>query len=151
MTDSVREQVLTAILDTLETISTIYNLAVHRNLDAEVEHYPTLILTDGDEEANEAAFQGFCDCTMNVMIEGHVQLEGGSTTNIGTAVNALYAAVEQALLADRTLGGTAVNVLKGGCQVDVNRGAGQQPQGAFAAEFSVQYFHRSGDPYTAAA
>lgn len=153
MTDSVRERVLAAMLTALEGITSVYGLDghVHRNLEAEVEHFPTLILVDGDEQADEENFNGFCQCFMTVAVEGHVRLEGGSATNIGSAINALYAATEAALLADRTLGGVAVNILKQGCEVDVNRGTGQQPQGAFAATYTVQYFHRSGDPTTLAA
>lgn len=154
---TIREQVLAAMLTALEGITEltgddgVFGLKVYRNPDFEITDAYALALVDGDENASEENFQGVCDCQMEVQVEGHVRLDGDSATNIGTELNTFYGKVEKALLADRTLGGKAINILKTGCIIDVNMGTGQTPQGAFAAQYLVHYWHRSGDPFTASA
>lgn len=149
MPESVREQILARIATVLGGITGFSGLVVTRNPQEAQVSYPCLCIHDSDETIDEGNFQGVANRVMQPRVEGFVQQSGNSLTNIGTEINRLYAAVETALLADRTLNGLAVDTRITGCVVVNDEGEGRQPTAAFEATFEVQYWTRSGDPFTA--
>jgi hypothetical protein len=146
--DTVREQALAAFFAALQAITGVYNLRVERNRDTEVTKFPTLVQIDGPQRA-EHAFTGSVLYTATVRVEAYVQAnETGLTT--AQMLDQLYGKVVQALAADPTLGGKAVDVTERDLDTDTDRAPGHAPGGALLCAFDVMYETAEGDPFTRA-
>ena len=99
---SIRERCLAAVATALADVAT----TVARNTDRAFspDELPAAVVFDGPHAAAET-FTGVASFSLDVGIELLVSGEAG-----GTALNALYADTVAALLADRTLGGVAVDL-----------------------------------------
>lgn len=106
-----RETIILAALATLEGISGVSGLSVHRNRSDAVEDFPTLVLRDLGTSINREMI-GFDLVTVSIDVELYVR-PASSSINVGSAINELYGVVKAALLADPTLGGVAHEVREG--------------------------------------
>jgi hypothetical protein len=149
MPTSIREQVLQAFQAKLETITGFSGLAVERNWDSDVVEFPFINIIDGDHDADNE-FHDYTQYRMQVEVEAwHYKPDSEDTDNIGTKVNALYAAIVQKALSDVTLGNLSVNIKELNRVTDLNRGDGQVPVGACSILFEIEFWTAVGDPYTA--
>ncbi|WP_165063941.1 hypothetical protein [Paludisphaera rhizosphaerae] len=137
----VREQILQNLVATLAGLA---GVRVERDLEAEVQDYPTLNVIEGDQSADSGT-HGATDYRMAVTVEGYVQTPGRDT--LAAANNDLYARVVRALNDDYTLGGFAQDVTETAAAFDVDRDGMETPTAYFAVEFEIRYFTRQGDPY----
>jgi hypothetical protein len=147
VTDTVRERVLAAFFARLEGITGVYGLKVERNRDTEVTTFPFLVQVDGDHEVDEGFATGIDRYLMTVTVEGYGQAPQQGETVQGK-LDQLYGKVVQALAADHTLSGLAVDVEEQSLDFDIDRVDGHQPGGAFSAAFRVEFWTKQGDPFT---
>lgn len=147
MTLSIREQVLVAFQAQLATITDITNLTVERNRVAVVNEFPKLVMRDGGHEVTEEN-SGLMGYRMTVDVEGYVAYDKNS--NPGTDINALYSAVVETALADRTLGQLAVDITESGLDIAIDNLPGNSPYAAFNTTFQIEFYTTPGDPYSLA-
>lgn len=108
-----------------------------------------LILVDGTQRVLEDAHAGTL-YRLAVRVDGAVTRP--TADQLGPAISALYGQTLAALLADRTLGGLAIDVAEGGegedeptgLEVDVSREAYTAPAIAMGLHFTVTYFQPAG-------
>lgn len=149
MTDSVREQILSALATALGSVTGFSGLVVERDRDTEVDRFPMLVVIGGDQSAEEIAGSQVTRYGMNVAVAGFIR----PTTNseaAGKQANALYAAMLAEALSDRTLGGLCVDIAEGDTQFSLDAAEGHQRLGSFETQFLITYFTATGDPLTAA-
>lgn len=112
MTASIRETCLAAFAAALAAVAEdpptgLEGLRFDRNTDFDETSFPTLVMHDGDE-----VFRGRTtltdEKTVEVELEGAVQADDRAT--LEAALDALYVAINDALLADPTLGGAAFDL-----------------------------------------
>lgn len=147
MTLSIREQVLAAFQAKLAAITGIDGLTVERNRASPVQEFPKLIMRDGGHEVTEEN-TGMMGYRMTVDVEGFVAHSSDSGT--GPAVNALYATVLQAVLADRTLGDLAADITETSMDINLDSEDGHSPHAAFNSSFVIIFYTTPGDPYSLA-
>lgn len=147
----VREQVLAAVHGRMAAFCTpavTGGPTLYRNRRKEVPDaaMPALNMLDGghDDPAEEAAYTEY---PLTVSVDGFVKATADEA--LGPALSDLHARVVAALLADRTLGGVAVDLTEGGMVSDLNHGTGTSPQAKFTQFFTVRFWTKHGDPYTA--
>lgn len=148
----VREQALAAVHGRLAAVcapAVPGGPTLYRNRRKEVPDaaMPALNQLDGghDDPAEETLYTEY---PLSVSVEGFVKATADEA--LGPALSDLHARVVKALLADRTLGGVAVDLVEGGMVADLNHGTGSAPQARFTALFTVRFWTRPGDPFTAA-
>lgn len=150
MTECMREQVLKAFKTALDAIEyPLYpGLAperIERNRDAFVQQFPAVVMIDGDSRTNyDNSGSVFYD--MDVEVEGYIQTE--SPDDLGSTINALYAAILVAMLADTTLGQVAQDVREQDAKFEISRAQGQKPIAACSILFTVTFYTREGDPFS---
>lgn len=147
MTLSIRERIYAKVEELLAGITSPFGVEVHRNRDSAVDTFPALNIVDGAQTTDSSA-PHFSRCLMPLDVEGYVTET--ENENIGTAINALYAATVFALCADVTLGGLTVDVQESEMTSEVSRSEGQGPLGHFLVRFQVEYWTLQGDPYSLA-
>lgn len=146
MTDSIREQVLSAFKTQISSITGITGLVIERNRDAPTTTFPMLIVLDGGLESDNSE-SNLAKYTMQVFVEGWVK---STTANIGRDTNQLYAKAVQAALNDRTLGNLAVDVTELETDFNIDRSEGKPAIGFFNTIYEIIFFTRQGDPFTLA-
>jgi hypothetical protein len=144
MTLAVREQVLQAILAKLAAIS-IDGLTVDRNRQDEIQAWPCLVVTDGDQTTDPDQTV-FVQHFMEVIVTGYVRVP--DKADLGAALNELYASAVRAMTADPALNGTAIDVTEGELTTFMDPPSDTERQGQFDVKFSVLYATRHGDPFT---
>lgn len=147
MPTTIREQVISAFLGVLEGITDPDPLYVERNRDVEVQRFPTIVLLDGAHNIGESE-HGLHRYAMTLSVEGYVQAETDS--QLGATANALYGSIMSAVMADRQLGGLAIDIHEQNFDIVVGRGEGHKPSAAFSIEFLVDFFTRENDPFSSA-
>lgn len=147
MSLSVREQVLAALFDRLSALKPAAVKEVYRNRRKPIadQNLPALVMQDGGQSVPEE-LAGYTEYLLSAEIEGYVK--AASDEDLGPAVSALYAATLAALMADRTLGGLAVDMIEGDVGIDLDRDLGSSPAGAFLLTVSVRFWTKPADPYT---
>jgi hypothetical protein len=140
MSDTVRERVLAAFAAKVALVS---GVTVERNRDYNVTAFPALVVLDGGQQAEDDN-TGYTRYTMTVDVEGYV---GAGSLNVGNRLNELYGKMLACVMADRTLGGLAIDISEQELDISINREEGQARTGAFLATFSVEYFTAQGNPY----
>ena len=146
MADTVRERVLAAFKTTLEGL-TVFGLSVERNRDTQVTEFPALVMRDGEPQPDDTFATYVTRYVMPVEVEGYVRTDEDGKT-VEQKIDQLYGLVVQALLADPTLGGLAVDVAEQPTAVQRDTAEGHPDCGAFLTTFLVEFWTRQGDPYT---
>jgi hypothetical protein len=137
---SIREQILAAMVAGLESIS---GPVVARDA-ALPEKVPVggLVILRDNGEVPQAAFSGADQYELRVAIELFAD-----TTDATTSLDALRTAAITTFLADRTVGGLAVDVREGPTsELDPLHAEGAAPIAARVVEFVVDYWTAEGDP-----
>lgn len=145
---TIREQIAVAVLATL--VARLPGVTVFRNLDRsfEPEDGTALNIIDGGHSAPDDSHFGLKKYAMDLSIEGTVTVPTATAdptgrnpgAAVGAARNALYGQVHDAMLADHTFGGLAVDTHEGDMQVATDEGQGRAPNGAFLVGFTIDYF-----------
>lgn len=148
---AVRERILAATFAAVGAIDPAVAATVRRNPDADPEHdqVPCIDQYDGGHTASEHGEHGSEEYDLTVDFE--LLVEGDDLTNAGTALNALYAAVVSALLADVSLGGLSQDIVERGMGVELLRdetGGGRYMAGTL--QFGIRFGTESLDPETVA-
>jgi len=147
----IREQVLAALFQALqaglaadggEAVATI-----ERNRRPANQVFPAVFQVDAEAGEDVLEETGVDRITATVLLEGQVQAEGDE--DIGPAQNLLAARVLRVALANPTLGGVAVNMMRGDVAYTLEREA-SPPTASFQAELRIEYWTVTGDPFTAA-
>lgn len=142
MSTSIREQVLAAVEARL---SNIIGVTVERNRVEPVTVFPSLVLVDGGHTVSDEN-TGLKLYALRLDVEGYVQAE--TADELGPALSDLYAKAITALMADRTLGGVAIDVREGELRdPEIDRTQGHGPHSAFSLAFEVDYATDPADPY----
>ena len=138
----IREQVLAAFEARLSTIA---GVTVERNRVEPVTAFPVLVMIDGGQTPSEEN-SGLKLYALRVDVEGYVQ--AGTAAELGPALSDLYAQAVKALMADRTLGGLAIDVREGEMRdPEIDRTQGHGPFAAFSLGFVVDHLTDPNDPY----
>ena len=148
---SVREQILAAIATRLGTVSGVVAVVRNRRNDLNIEEFPGLVVLDGGHQAADDENAGFTRYILTVQVEGYVGAVNSvqlAEADLGPAISALYASSLAVLMADRTLGGLAVDLHEGALDVAIDREDGHPPAGGFMLEIIVDYFTKTADPFT---
>ena len=148
MAVTVREQVLAAFFAKLEAITGVYGLSVERNRDTEVTGFPTVVQADGPVRADRL-FSSTTTYTAQVDVEAYVQADATGKTR-EEQLDELYGKVVQAVTADPTLGGLAVDVQEIELATRPDRTPGHMTGGALLASFEIMFETVEGDPFTQA-
>ena len=142
MPTSIREQVLAAVAARLGTIG---GVTVERNRVEPVTAFPALVMIDGGHTVTEEN-AGLKLYASRFDVEGYVQTT--TAAELGPSLSDLYAKTVAALMADRTLGGVAIDVREGELRdPEIDRTPGHAPHAAFSLAFEVDYTTRPADPY----
>jgi hypothetical protein len=144
---SVREQIVQAVVTALGTITGYTGLTVERNRPEPVARFPALVVVEGSQSSDDSVF-GITDVRLQIDVEGYVvdtTISAASTT-----ATSLLADVVRALLADETLGGLAVDTKELSSDFAADRGEGRRPLVQFTVSVEIRFFHKPGDPFTAA-
>jgi hypothetical protein len=143
MAAAIREQILEAMKATL--IAALPDTRIERNADRPAEHdrRPWLNLIDGSQSPPSEETAGFKEYVMSVTLEGLV--EKGDADNAGTPVVQLYADALAAVMADRTVGGLAQDVVEGALDIEIDRESSASG-GAFTLGLTITFWTRSDDP-----
>lgn len=120
-------------------------IRVERNRDAPTQKFPAVNVLDGGNERVEPESTGFNEYTMTPAVEGYVQTE--RSEELGPAMNELYGQVILALMADRSLGGLAIDMAEGPMTVEIGRRENQGPVAGFRVEISVRFWTAEDNPY----
>ncbi len=148
MTTPCREQIAVAVKAVLAGITGVTGLAVERDRVSalEADDLPRLILYEA-EEAGESAFTGEDGYLLSVDIEGFAG--GAAEDAAASALATLRAKVDQAMLADQTLGGL-IRTMSLGEEPEDSRLelASSAPAKWFTRSFVLEYATAEGDPFT---
>lgn len=151
MADTVRELVVQAALARLQAIPGIAGLTVAREpsaRDALVQDDLPLVLLFEAGESDVTEFSGEQAYSLGLIVMGAVT--AATDAAAATALNELRGRVDQAILADVTLGGAArfaaLDPEAEGQEPVID---GTLPCRAFLRGFTVEYATREGDPFTA--
>lgn len=148
MSDTIREQIHAKIADMLDDgLPTHFSggITVERNRDAGVQRFPSVIVIDGSQTRDQPESTGETLYTVFPIVEGHVQVE--TPAELGPALSELYGRVIQVLMADRKLGGLAIDMTEEELTVDIGRREGQRPAAAFSIDLEVKFCTAEDDPY----
>jgi hypothetical protein len=149
MTDSVREQIIAALVTALEGITGFTGLTVERDRDTEVSRFPTLVVLAGNQTADAGSGNLVTEYRMTVAVAGFTK-PAASSDPATKAAHALYAAAVKAALADPTLGGLCVDITEGETQFGLDSVEGHARLGSFETQFEILFFAATGDPAAAA-
>lgn len=144
-----REAMLQTLKAVLQTVANaVSDLQVRRNPHVEVGHFPMLVLIDGGQEivTHTRELKVY---RATPRIEGYVKASDGDAA--GAALNELYGQTLLALHADRTFGGTAMDLFEGGLTTEMAGEAGAAPHMSFGLTVNVDYQASETDPYGAPA
>jgi len=142
MSTSIREQVLAALESRLGTVA---GVTVERNRVESVTEFPALVMIDGGHTVTDEN-TGLKLYRLRIDVEGYV--EATTAAELGPALSDLYAKAVAALMADRTLGGIAIDVHEGELRdPEIDRTQGHGPHAAFSLAFEVDYATNPTDPY----
>lgn len=144
MSLTIRERILAKLVEVLATELT--GVRVERNRDARVQEFPSIILIDGAQQPFEPESTGFNEYHLTATIEGYVQHEDQS--ELGPALNDLYGRAIKAVMADRSLGGIAIDTAEGFMDPpSIGRRENQQPTAMFSVEITVKFWTAENDPF----
>lgn len=154
MTVAIREQVVRAFAASLAGLTDQYGDAVNvfRGRDTQVSEFPALVIEEGAENGIERSY-GQIDLTMTLTVYGYVSMtaDEGDVDAAGADYEAektdLYARTVQAVMADRTLGGLAVDIRFLSMTPDIAMDAGTQA-GTLTIVFEVDYWTDADNPYS---
>jgi hypothetical protein len=143
MAAAIREQILEAMKATLATA--LPDVGVDRNADRPAEHdrRPWLNLIDGSQPPPSEETAGYKEYVVSATLEGVA--EKGDADNPGTPVVQLYADALVALMADRTVGGLAQDVVEGALDLAIDRES-SAPGGSFTLDLIITFWTRTNDP-----
>ncbi len=147
MPTTVREQCLAAFYTVLSGIA---GVTTYRNRRREVPHaaMPAFVQVDGGHDEPSDDNSGRTTYQLQVSVEGFVTADTDAL--LGPALSDHHGKLVSAVLADRTLGGLAIDVREGPMVADLDRSEGSAPAMAFNCTFTVDYWTVPGDPYTVA-
>lgn len=149
--NSVREQVLQAFKTALDGAASA-SVVVDRNRDIPVELTTStswIVMVDGGQEPDVETGPGYKQIALGVDVEMFAAT--ASHGGLAAALDALYVAVVQSALADRTLGGLAVDITEGELTDPIlDRSEGIGPTIAASLSFSIDYWVDVDDPTIAA-
>jgi hypothetical protein len=143
MSLTIREQIYAKLEEVLSTA--LMGVRVERNRDSAVQVFPTVVVIDGGQIRQEPESTGFNEYVMTPTIEGWV--DGETQADLGPALNELYGQTVKALMADRKLGGLAIDMAEGPLEVDVSRRENQGPVAGFALDIEVRFWTAEDDPF----
>ena len=144
MPTPIREQVLAAFHTAIDTALSV-DVERNRSREIPVDSTSYVVLLDGQQYiASDET--GLIFYTMTVTVEGYSR--AATDALVGPAVNALYADVVAAAVADHTLGGLSVDVREGDLPDVYIDPEASKPTMAFALDFEIDYFTKETDPYT---
>ncbi len=145
---SVREDIATNVVQTLQGITNPAVVIVSRNpintSDLAITQYPAIIVRTSSEDRDDETMGGVRLAQVDYTVIGYVRATASATTitnNIDTQRNALIEAVEEALEADRTRNGKALNCYVSNVTVD---DGSIFPIGRVDITFTVQYKYTRG-------
>ena len=145
---SVREDIATNVVQTLQGITNPAVVIVSRNpintSDLAITQYPAIIVRTSSEDRDDETMGGVRLAQVDYTVIGYVRATASATTitnNIDTQRNALIEAVEEALEADRTRNGKALNCYDSNVTVD---DGSIFPIGRVDITFTVQYKYTRG-------
>ena len=144
MATPIREQVLAAFHLAIDTALTpIVERNRSREIPVDVDDF--VVVLDGPQfTASDETGLKFYRLTVNV--EGYAR--AATDELVGPAINALYADVVTAAMADHTLGGVSVDVREGDLPNIYIDPESSKPMMVFALAFEIDYFTKEIDPYT---
>lgn len=153
----VRESVIQAVVARLSAV-TVGDRAVpvHRARRKEVpEHDLPAIILHTSPGVSEPLCAGVTRCRERLRVEAQMRVvaetaDADTDAALDTALVALESAVRAALESDETLGGVAVTLTHTDADQTAADGTGLGPLGAILAAYDVEYWHVTGDPFTAA-
>lgn len=148
MAETCREQIVAAVVTRLSAIAGVANLTVERDRDlpSEDDTLPLVVVTEGDE-APVPLFLGEDAFDLQVIVEGAATAE--TVALASSAVATLRAKVEQALMADFTLGGLARDLRPADEDTPQRLDfASEAPTKGFSRAYVITYATREGDPFT---
>jgi len=117
---------------------------IERNRHWRVQVYPSLLLYDGGQEEVEGENDQFgTTYELTATVRGIVTAP--SAAELGPALNALYARVVNAALADERLGGLCQQIDEGELVVGISTETGAAPTAEFDLDLVVTYCHRHTD------
>lgn len=139
---ALREQIFAAIEARLAAIVGVAE--VMRMPSGDPSRFPALHLFDGGHTPSDSGEEaGTQRQALNVAIDGHV--EGGDGATAHGALNALYAAVIEALFTEPVLDGLADEIEEAGFKPTVSERASKRRMG-FEMDLTVHYATRRGMP-----
>jgi hypothetical protein len=145
MATTIRELCLAAIFTALTGITGVKAFR-NRSSIIDPEELPAVVLYDpsmNTDISNE--FGSFRIVTMTVDVEAHVTAADDGA--LGAALNDLYGKVVNALQADASLGGNAIDCREMGiAQADPSKDDGADPRMGAVIQFEVQYQTDARDP-----
>ena len=145
MPTSKRELALAEVQLRLAAIAGIAGLVVERNRRDEVAAFPRIVQRDGGHAVAPDAV-GYERLTITVDLELYVRVAAG--VDYGEKLNELYAAAVEALCADRTLGGLALELLQIGMSTPAVDTTDTSTKTAVAtATFEVEVLQSRDTPY----
>jgi len=144
MTATVREQIIEALI---ETLSDIDDITVERSRLTPVQHYPSVVLRDG-EQSSAIIDSESKQHAMQIEVEGYVQAADSSA--VSSAMNDLYGKIVSALLADDQIGGLANDLREVSMTPILENESGKRATAAFMVLFEVEYQTGHADPYSTA-
>jgi len=143
MPDTIRERCIAAVEGLLAASGGVGGATVERNRDEPVTRFPTIVVVDGAQDADEGTTQ-VTRYTLSLDIEGWVSAKTGKEA--GQAANALYGAVVARLKADPSLGGVAIDLREGRLDMLLSREEGGKPTAGFNLAVEVDFATAYGDP-----
>lgn len=145
MPDTRRKQALDAVSAALAAITGVPDLKVEDNRDAEVEHFPTLIVQD-DPESVASRVTASTLKTIDVQVD--VYVAAPTTAQLRGAFDLVYGKVLQALENLGSPNGVISDVRHTATSApDADMRDGASPSWACAMVFELDYWVADGDPY----
>lgn len=149
MADSIREQIVLGLVAAIRGVTAAAGYEVEirtvdrvRRTGYQGHEYPAVNVMEGPE-LKQAGPASLTSCFLTVSLEISVWEQ----TNLASAANKAMAAVMKAVLADRTLGGLAIDLDETGNKMFLDETDPTRPIGGFRVELSIEYRHAENDPY----
>ncbi|WP_025286812.1 hypothetical protein [Granulibacter bethesdensis] len=144
---SIREQVIVSIFDILRTALPDVRVMRESRADPAVEDAPWLTLLDSGHQAGYDQ-SGLVTYTLSLGLDGGVAAT--SDGQLGPALNALYARIISAVMADPGLGGLATGIEESSLSTrQVTAGESTEPLIVFSLDLAVTFLTADGNPWAA--
>lgn len=142
MADSIREQVLSNLVDAIRNETAVRTVERTRRKEYHAHELPAVSIFEGPER-KEPGPSGKTTCTLPVIID----ITLWDASRFAETANHVFASIVRSALLDRNRGGLAVDTIEKDNAMFIDEENPQRPIGGFRVGFEIVYRHAEDDPF----